>query len=466
MRFIKKHLNSFLSAPEKIFLAIALTTGILSSVLVPQLSVSDERMHFLRAYSLSQLSLSTDRCTFPPEIIQTAKDSDKKQYHSLYDARPTEKPNDMADGKSSSCGTAATYNPLLHTPQAIGIALANLFNAPIGVMILLGRIMNVVAYSFLIYFAIRAARVGRWPLVVIALFPTMIHTAGSLSADAINNAVVISFLAYTLSLFFQRTPASGQQLAFIMTLSLLIACTKTSNLPLLGFLLFLPSYLFVHKSSRNYKWPLILSLFTAVGLLIVGWSVASSHIPATSTATENPLATNPLFFLKVIYNTYLSPFIGYSDVVLEGITDYFSAFQYSLPNSMVVIGWIVLAIALLNKDKLYEELNQTQIKVLSILSLVCFAAIIAGITYVMYTAWAILPLRLGSSAIYADGVQGRYFTALLPLLIPPFIWAQRHVSIYVRKPYTIGCLIFLTSGGILSFYLYQSYSFAVMSGAI
>ena len=77
----------------------------------------------------------------------------------------------------------------------------------------------------------------------------------------------------------------------------------------------------------------------------------------------------------------------------------------------------------------------------------------------MYTAWAIQPFRLGAGALYADGVQGRYFTAALIFLAPLFIWLRKFYWTQVKSEETLCLLVYLVSGGSLLFYIIETYRF-------
>ena len=64
---------SFIKKPENVFISLSLFFGVLSAILVPQLSVSDENMHYLRAYGISQGRVeSGSRCTLPKDVAKRA----------------------------------------------------------------------------------------------------------------------------------------------------------------------------------------------------------------------------------------------------------------------------------------------------------------------------------------------------------------------------------------------------------
>ena len=75
----------------------------------------------------------------------------------------------------------------------------------------------------------------------------------------------------------------------------------------------------------------------------------------------------------------------------------------------------------------------------------------------MYTAWALLPIRFGAGAYYADGVQGRYFTALLVLLIPCGVWLRKYIWFNTASAKVFHTLIFFVCAAILLYYTFGTY---------
>ena len=53
MKRFQSVLRAFISQPQWVFLGLAVVFGVISAVLVPQLSANDENWHFARAYQVS-----------------------------------------------------------------------------------------------------------------------------------------------------------------------------------------------------------------------------------------------------------------------------------------------------------------------------------------------------------------------------------------------------------------------------
>lgn len=458
MKLVFKQLRTIFIKPELIFVILAVPFGIFSAILVPQLSVSDENMHFLKAYNLATGDLGNNNCHYPREVAYKASSI----YSGNYSADFSSKAN-LNDIIPSECGSAASYSPIMHIPQAIGIFLAKLIYPSTGLMVLFGRLTNLAFFAIATYFIIKKTRLGKWAFVVIGLFPLSIHMAASISSDVMNTVIVFAFAAFVFNLFTQLNRISRKQIILLICLSSLLALTKVTNIVLLLPLLFLPTQLFdknkIKKLPFNVrKWMTCLLCGVLAILVIVGWQkIYGATI--INTATESLLSHNPLYFFKILYNTYINPVGGYNDVVLRGVIGEFASFRYHLPSFMLLFCFLIFGLTLLYKTK-DEDLNiKNHSLSLAIGSLGAFTLLILTITYAMYTIWAILPFRLGPNATYADGVQGRYFTAALVFLIPPLIWLQKFVSIKIKSENIIGMIVFFSSIIWLLFYTLETWHY-------
>lgn len=473
MSTVKGKIKQLLLSPAKVFLILSLVFGTFSAFLVPQLSVTDEQMHFLRSYSLADFHLQSEACQYPQGILEKVAKAEVGEFstnyrHTVsldYSASSKDSEASTASPSSNTCGSAASYNPFLHIPQAIGIFIVKLFFASPDLMVLAGRLMNVLFYSVFLYFIIKFARVGKWAIVVVALLPSMVHLAGSVSGDVFNNAIVIGFISVVLSLIVQKTKASKKQLLGLALLALALSFTKLPNILLIGLLLAVPPVVLLPRKIQ--KLPkfvqYLIPPFVAViifGIGLVTWQMMHGNAGVV-VAPDNPLDERPWHFLRILFNTYIEPFIGYNNVVLEGVTDFFSSFRYSLPDFVVFISWITLFFTLLVRDSTESLLKKKHLVFTAVLAFGILSGLIVGITYALYTAWAIQPFRLGPGALYADGVQGRYFTAFLCLLIPIFMLCKKYIHVETRSPLVTAGIVVISTVFVLTFYTVQTYFFSI-----
>lgn len=449
-------INKVLSLkPELLFVFLSLFFGIISAIFVPQLSVNDEGAHLYRSYSISSGNITSAECYFPEKVIDKVQES----YKGIYPSDAEISGSDSLDGHS--CGSAGSYYPIMHLPQSLGIAFSKLISNSPSMMVLIGRIANLIFYTVAMYLIIRYAVVGKWAFFVIGLLPISIHTAASLSYDTFNTVAILAFISIILNLYLQKRPLSLKQISLLTLVSLFVATAKTSNIVLLLLVFILPTRLFKGIPTKySATTNRILSTFGIVlvsCLSILVWQKIANVTP-TELSTINRVNENPLYFVVILYNTYINPFFGYGDVVVRGVVGEFSSFKYHLPTFLVIGSYGLILFTLLSK-KSYEKKYIDKNNLLAISFVLIYIISFMVITYGLYSMWATLPKRFGPDAIHADGVQGRYFTPLLALMIPMGISLRKYISIETSSEKVHNGIILASTTLLLLFYTYQTVQF-------
>ena len=448
---------SFIKKPENVFISLSLFFGVLSAILVPQLSVSDENMHYLRAYGISQGRIeSGSRCTLPKDVAKRAGSVYEGNFSSDYS-----KPIDRSSLNIDKCSSASGYPPIMHLPQAIGIGIANTIHGSLGITILFGRLFNLIFYSIALYFIIKWVRVGKWAFVATGLFPLMIHLSASLSGDCMANIAIFTTVATLLNLFSQKHPMTRRQQLLIVFIFCFSILTKSVSILLLFPLIFLPKHLFSPNKNKKIpfnvqKWSLIIFASVLAGLCLILWLQIYTQPLLTTGAAHNPLHSNPLKFIAILFNTYINPRLPVSDDIIRGIIGAFSAFKYGLPLFVLMPSFSLLFLSLLHYNKKDQELLGEQTGKLAVYNLATIGMFVCAVSYAMYTAWALLPFRFGEGAYYADGVQGRYFTATAVMLVPVGLWLQKYINVRTKNEKVFNLIMFFGLALILSFYIFET----------
>ena len=448
---------SFIKKPENVFISLSLFFGVLSAILVPQLSVSDENMHYLRAYGISQGRVeSGSRCTLPKDVAKRAGSVYEGNFSSDYS-----KPIDRSSLNIDKCSSASGYPPIMHLPQAIGIGIANTIHGSLGITILFGRLFNLIFYSISLYFIIKWVRVGKWAFVATGLFPIMIHLSASLSGDCMANIAIFTTVAALLNLFNQKRPMTRRQQLLIVFIFCFSILTKSVSILLLFPLIFLPKHLFSPNKNKKIpfsvqKWSLIIFASILAGLCLMLWLQIYTQPLLTTGAAHNPLHSNPLKFIAILFNTYINPRLPVSDDIIRGIIGAFSAFKYGLPLFVLIPSFSLLFLSLLHYNKKDQELLGEQTGKLAVYNLATVGLFVCAVSYAMYTAWALLPFRFGEGAYYADGVQGRYFTATAVMLVPVGLWLQKYINVRTKNEKVFNLIMFFGLALILSFYIFET----------
>jgi Predicted membrane protein len=446
--------EKIITKPEWVFLILIIPFGIASAFLVPQLSVNDENWHFARAYQVSDglIVCDDDKVTYPNEINDKIYDAIERKYSDDYSQVA-----DLDVDHASECGAMESYLPTMYIPQSLGILFAKLVFPSPAFMVLMARFFNLVLYALASFFLIKRLKHGKWVLVVLALFPQMVHLAASTTTDPINNVVIMAIIVFLLNLFFQTEKICRSQIITLIGLAVLAAATKQNNVILFFPLAFLPKQLFDKNKIKRIpfnlqKWSMNLLAglsFSSAFIVFQKFLISATVLPVIDTGQ---LGNNPFSFIKLLYNTY---FTDYGDVVFIGISNHFSSFGYHLPLIITVALVVLFVIALLYKQK------NTNYKVFNLKNSSVFLATlgisIIAVTYIMYTAW--VPAWTGGEAIWAEGVQGRYFTAMLLLFVPFGIWLQKHISVSFKSKKAIGWMVFISLLIILTYYTFLTYKY-------
>lgn len=296
-------------------------------------------------------------------------------------------------------------------------------------------------------------RVGKYVFFVVALIPQMIHIAASLSADMTNNIAAMAIVAITLNLFVQSTRINKKQIIAIIVLAILAALLKKNLILLFLPLIFLPSHLFVANTIKSIpfniqKWSLAVTSILAFMAAYLVWTKIGIAPVQSAVLPYNPIADHPNLFLNLLFHTYMS---DYGDLVLRGVFGDFSSFLYHFPTILIVLQMSILVVVLLHTTPRTSRILANN-KWLVLSMTLTFVLSVFAITYGLYTEWG---LKRGISQ-YADGVQGRYFTALIVLLIPLFAWLSKYVTVRFRSERMLFAVVSLSQLILLAFYVFYT----------
>lgn len=467
---MRSWLSKLIQKPEMVFLILATVFGSFSALVVPQLSVPDENMHFLRAYSIASGQItgtSDNKCSFPTEVYNRSESIYKGDYSSHYAQRVN-----LDSTTQEWCGTAAGYSPLAHIPQAIGVFIAQLLWPSTGVMILFGRLVSLAFFIGATYYIIKKVKIGKWAFVVIALFPTAIQQVASLSADSFTFVATFAAIAFLLNCAVQKSVMTRRQFVILLLLSAALILSKIPNVVLILFILFLPGRLFMYEFKRKSillrPQAIKVYVFLAAGVFAALCAFIWLKIYNQSLigpTPVNPIPGQPWQFISILFHTYvyMDPKLttfgftglgGFSDFILSSAVGGFATFRYWLPEILIFACYSLLIFATMRQNTTEDKLLSRDGGKLALGGIVAFGVLVLAITYSLYVVWA-LPL-LGPGATFAAGLQGRYFTAAFVVLIPIGIWLRRYVHISVKTDLLFASIIASTSCFLLLFYALQT----------
>lgn len=223
----------------KLAFIIILTFGIICSFLMPICIAPDEVEHFVRSEITSDGILAPNYENGSYVTIQSTLDLIKNSKHT----RST-KFDDINYSKASIFHTDADTKPINYThvkypsafaqnpfygylAQALGMDIAKALNLNAIWLLWLGRICNVILYSFLVAFAVKKTPILKVPMIAFSCIPLAIYQSSSLSIDAFINGLAILMVSYFFYMYKAPNKSLGKkELIVFSIMGLLLGLTK------------------------------------------------------------------------------------------------------------------------------------------------------------------------------------------------------------------------------------------------
>ena len=398
--------------PEKLFVFTILILGCLFIYLIPSASFIswDEPSHFY--WSLSQ--------SYPDNVYMTTIDTTLWQDPPLPvswnldgNKNVSSERNEMYEygynGYVDNAGIDRFITLIGHWPAGLGMALARALGLSFHWIFLFGKLGNLIAYTVIIYFAIRKLQSGKMLMAAIACMPTPFLLATVYSYDFWVTAWAMLAFATYFSQLQQPEKKMTFMTAFVMLGSMLLACLpKQPYIPLLLPFLFLGRSKFAtRKQHMAYVFSVIaVALVIAASFLMVRMgSVGDGDIRGGETVSVSGqiqyILSDPVGFIKTIFG-FIKQYLSFSSM-----GEVLSIFAYlGLTKSAIYAACLLLLIAVTDKaDSDKFTLNAgTRLFTWSACLITVFALAIS--LYIAFT-----PVGLHT----VNGCQPRY---LLPLIFP------------------------------------------------
>lgn len=406
---------------EKLFLFLAVPCIALFMFLVPVTQVPDEGEHSRLAWEIGYnvkneeefYSLVFHQADVVLNSSPEPEALNKKVYRKLFEKK--------VDFSNDHFKLKFSIKKIMHLPQFIGMVIGKAIYPSLGVILLVGRIFNALAYIVGMYFVIKAAKYGKLALMFISLLPMMLQQAASLSYDVLNYVSIACFFVFFVNLIKERTFTNKKFLQLIL-LTLFLYSTKTNNLLLLPFLVMIDfefeGFLKVLNPAYNvfkkYRWYFVTGAvclgIVAFYFFLKGWG-GTQH------------------FIWVMFNTFFlqQENVNLNGLLTIGIFGEFGWLTTQLPLWLIFIDIVVLVLIYLSE---YISVTKTE----GISSALIFPLQVLVIVIGMYFAWTLRsnPDNVGANRI-AHGEQGRYFTPFLIYLAPLFSICQSKLGLEINR---------------------------------
>ena len=311
--------------------------------------------------------------------------------------------------------TRAMYFPTLFAVQAVVMRyFGPHLHYPILILYYLLRLSYVLIYSLLIFFTIKIIPFGKWVVGTLSIAPMCLIQAAAVSADSTIFGVSFLFLAWIVKLASDaKEGLTKKELIITCLLIIALGTLKPNAIFLLPLLIIVP----FQRFTKNKTWLLILISAVVSIAISLSWSLlVPSYLDSKDSSGIDAMAqistffTSPQIFLKNLWTMLTNSLpIYYQQAV--GVAGYG---YYNLPK---IIYWLFPFSLLLAIFSEQADVN------LTIKQRVLFGLIGLFNFLMIFVVFFIVVTPVGSTKI--EGIQGRYFETIIPLLIIPFLFRPK-----------------------------------------
>lgn len=399
----------------KIFLVIAMTVGMISSLIQPLFIEPDASFHFDSASYIADTVVDRAKVGFPQEdyesspvpfsTVSTMKKEGvyfKKFFETKLTVVPKSKVADKRVIKLSWTQQA------MHLIPALGIKMGHMIYPSIGAMIITARLFNLIFFALAMFFIIKNLKAYRLLFTAISLTPTVIQFATSLSYDCFNYVACAWMIATLLNVAVDiKDKKELSLLDFLKRIifpSVAISVSKTNSI----LLFILVAALLIYLIGKKLKISVnkVQAIIGIVVLFLIGLGYAAMRFGGNGSIK--------LIASKFFY-TFLEPY--YTVLTTEVISGTNTA---GVPAWFFGIQFAMLILLLLSCAK--EVVPRW------------FAWSAAAVS--VLNLFGIL-LQYSTSPHYPEhvitGPQGRYFTAFILLLAPIFTLLATKIQVSSGK---------------------------------
>lgn len=411
---------------EIITLVSVLALSLLYSLVFPPFSVPDEKVHYATAYSYS------NKMMFDYSDTDTYISMRKDDVEMLVNTNVSVNLTDVAyaaDNFSFAVKDASasrypdgpmTYRLLSYFPQAIGITIGRLCHLGAYPTFYLARFFACAFFAVLLYIAVKIIPFNKGALAVIGVLPMTLHLAGSCSYDPYTIGMTFIMIAQFVKLIYGHGGISAKETVVTLIICLLAIPYKIVYFAVPCLALLIPRERFKKLRIATIASYILIGL---AGILILqlpsrlNQLTGQGNFAAKDTYTLQMLIKNPLYTIKMYFVTLFDTSSWYYETMIGKRLGWL---ELDAPSLYIIFFTLLLLLAFVKKED--DEYHTFNIP----------AKILSGIIAVVTVAVTMLVLCIdhtSTSSMHIQGVQGRYFIPILPLVM----LAVRNNTLVLKK---------------------------------
>lgn len=401
---------------SKIFLIITLFFGLASILLAFPLSNGDEGYHLSKSYQF----FSSD---YPMEmsekflrnvelnVIKAKRESNEFSVKRFFFEKKENVSNDGFKINLVEDSAFFTKFDIAHLIPALGVLLGRVIYPSYGVMMLFGRLFNLLFFCICFSFLLKVSKIGKWNLILLFTVPFMQKMA-SLSYDVFCYVICCAFLIELLNFLKNNTEHKQTSLHPLIICSILLLFCKKNYIILLGCW-----GIILLKKIESKQVRLYMYILTLVSFLLFISILSFFH------------SFDLINYLKVFVNSYLNPVT----MQRRGF-QLFSVVSPVLPDIYNILWYIALTIVLLGEKNYYwgKKISLT----LPLVFLANWLLIYTGFYFI-----------LGQPQNAFDDLSGRYLYPFMLCFLPVAQQFSFVNGIVIKEKYlkmiSIGMVVFI-----------------------
>lgn len=417
---------------EKITLLAVLLFGSLYLLLITPISGPDEPHHYQSAYKLSNYMLLQwgaaeygDSADFDYEGYaghQNVASGYRRIVEDFW------KPAVQGEQIVIPLPRSLSY-PVEYFPQAFGIALSRLTNQNFIRTFLFGRLCNLLFYAACVYCAVKRTPKFKALFALISICPMALHQAASYSYDAFVNGMALLLIAEIVKCVYEEGPLPKRDFLCLFIVATLLAPAKVVYGSLALLIVLIPSERFGGARKKAVRIGAVFAscaLFLAVfqhGAIALQTGKEIEHYYAWQSYSVSYILKNPRDTLSIFAHTLSERGLSWLE---QSVGILLSGLSLPIPRWIIELYLFAMALSTIQVENTSRSLSVGEKSVIFVV-----AAIATLLTMLsMFCGWTQYPSKV------IQGVQGRYFIPMLPLLF----MLLNNRTIISKKSFDKGCI--------------------------
>lgn len=431
MQNFLKHFTFVFKKPELAFVLLALIFGLIYIFKLAPLRGTDEFTHFARVYQVSDGTLWEQKIPgnkyggeLPVNVNSMINDFRVLTYSNFTGNYTAKKQhliskyshisNPGSYSQQADFTSSYLYPPWAYLEDLVGIFIAKVAHLPLVWYVYLARISSLLFWILAVWLAIRLIPAGKWFLVALALVPTSLTQAATVSGDGLLISLSWLTFALTIAVLAKKVKLDFKTQIFLVVLAVSMCILKNGYYLIGLFPLVIPASYFKDKKSA-YRWRTVTLVLTVSASLIFIWLGLKNvgNAPTIIYPNLNVNAHAQLSYIAhhlLVYIYRMFAWLGTRgyDIIYLGIVGVITNRVIVLPIAIILLIYFGLIMSYLRIEPQSELQKQaTKLRLAA-------AIVVLGTYCLIITAFYLNASGVGAHSV--NGVWGRYFLPVIPFL--------------------------------------------------